>query len=170
MIKKIGDLKKYKQIILIVLLVFSFALLKSFNPIATFSVEGIFLSLVFVLGYGVFHWLLFEVLAMFFYNALKPKIEKAISTNQFVNILRLFIILSNIIIYLITNLVILINFYTVFILLILNLAISFCILTYFYFVIKRNYLKGIADKNFCITFFSFIFIYLFLLTMLWGVL
>ncbi|MDD3397785.1 MAG: hypothetical protein PHR96_04545 [Clostridia bacterium] len=170
MIKKIADLKGFKQILLIVLLILSFALIKSFNPISIFSVNGIFLSIVFILVYGIFHWLLFEVVAVFFYSALKPKIEKLISMNQFVNILRAFIILSNIIIYLITNLLILINFYTVFLILLFNLAFSFFILTLFYLSIKNNFLKSIADKSFCITFFSFIFLYLLLMTFLWGVL
>lgn len=170
MIKKIADLKSFKQILLIILLILSFALLKSFNPIAIFSVNGILLSLAFVLVYGTFHWLLFEVIAVFFYSALKIKIEKHIAMSQFTNILRAFIIISNIVIYLVSILLILINFYTVFLLLLFNLAFSFFILTCFYITLKKYYLKSIADKSFNITYFCFIFCYLFLLTIMWGVL
>lgn len=170
MIKKIADLKNFKQILLIILLILSFALLKSFNPIAIFSANGILLSLVFVLIYGIFHWLLFEVIAVFFYSALKTKIEKHITMNQFVNILRAFIIASNIVIYLVSSLLILINFYTVFLLLFFNIAFSFFVLTCFYIILKKHFLKSFADKNFNITYFCFIFCYLFLLTIMWGVL
>lgn len=170
MIKKIAEIKQFKKILLITLLIFSFSLLKSFNPIAIFSVNGILLSLIFVLIYGFFHWLLFEIIAIFFYSALKPKIENNITMHQFINILRMFIIASNIIIYIVSSFLIFINFYTVFLLLFFNIVFSFFILIYFYKTLKKYYLKNLANKSFNITYFCFVFCYLFLLTIMWGVL
>ena len=170
MIKKIAEVKKFKQVLLIILLILSFSLLKSFNPIAIFSANGILLSLTFILIYGFFHWLLFEVIAVFFYSALKPKIEKNIAMYQFVNLLRMFVIISNIVIYLVSSLLIFINFYTVFLLLLFNILFSFLILICFYKTLKKHYLKDLANRNFNITYFCFVFCYLFLLTIMWGVL
>lgn len=169
MLNRISKFTGYKKVILIIFLILSFALLKSYNPIATHSVNGIFLSLLFILAYGIFYWLLFEVMVSFFYGALKTKIESKISMDSFLNIFRAFIILSNIIIFIFTKILILLNFYTVFLLLLFNIAFSFFIMCLIYVYLKKHYFKEIANKSFCTSYFGFIFVYLFLLTMLWGV-
>lgn len=170
MIKKIADFEKWKKYVLILGVIFSFALIKFSNASTLYSVNGIFLSLLLVLGVGVFYWLLFELLVSFFYSGLKPKIEKYININQFINIFRVFCIIFNILLFILFKILILINFFTIFLMLIITILISFVFFVYVFYLLKKYYFSKIANKDLCMTYFSFVFVYLFLQTVMWGVL
>lgn len=169
MINKIANFDKWKKWLFLVVVVFSFALLKSDNTIALNSANGIFVSLLMILGFGIFYWLIFEVLAGFFYSALKPKIEKQITYAQFLNIFRLFIIFFNILLYFFQKIIILINFYSNFLILLINLILLLIYFIILFFVLKKYFLKNI-DEKLNLTYFSFAFMYMFLHTIMWGVL
>ena len=78
MIQKISNFEKWKKWLLVAMVVLTFALLKTFGLDATNSVNGMLLSVLLFFGYGMFYWLVFEVLIGFFYSGLKFKIENKI--------------------------------------------------------------------------------------------
>ena len=189
-ILKVAEFTGFKQALLIVFLVFSFILTKAFNPIALHSINGIFLSLLTIIFYGILYWLIFEVIAGFFYSALKLDLENHINYNQFMNVLRTLVLFSNLIIFFATVFFIYINFYTAYFILFLNIIISFLVLYVFYKVIRNKFLTQMpkdsqdlqnskkdninnADKqnqrsDFRKLFFNLVFVYLLLLVFLWG--
>lgn len=158
----------WKKAILIIILILSYALVKSFNPIAIYSVNSIFLSFLFILGYGIFAWLLFEILVGFMYSGLKSKIENFISMNEFTNLFRFAFIPLNIITYALTNLFILLNFYTSFMILCTTIILSFICFLLIYKILVKNYFASLDSKDLNMSYFSFVFIYLFLMTIMWG--
>lgn len=170
MISKIANFVKWKKWLIITACILSFALLKSFNVIATNSVNGIFLSALLIIGNGIFYWLIFEVLVGFLYSGLKIKIEKNITISQFNNIFRFFIIFFNFFIYFSTKIFILINFYANFLILIFNLIILLAFFIVIWQVLKKKFLFECANKSLELTYFSFAFMYLFLHTIMWGAL
>lgn len=170
LIKKIADFSGWKKYLLILGMILSFALLKSFNAFAMYSVNGVFLSLLLILASGFFYWLIFELLVNFFYSGLKPKIEKNININQFINIFRFIFIIFNILLFFLYKILILINFYTIFIMLFLSIILSFLVFIYIFSLLKKYYLAQIFNKDLCVSYFSFVFVYLFLQTVMWGVL
>ncbi|MDD2227657.1 MAG: hypothetical protein PHH71_03680 [Clostridia bacterium] len=181
---KVAEFTGFKQALLIVFLVFSFILTKAFNPIALHFINGIFPSLLTIIFYGILYWLIFEVIAGFFYSALRLNLEKSMSYNQFMNVLRTIILFSNLIIFFATVFFIYINFYTAYFILFFNIIISFLVLCVFYKIIKDKFLtqnlqdlkrdnkdneKNQNQKNdFQKLFFNLVFVYLFLLVFLWG--
>lgn len=170
MFEKILQLKGLKTWWLILLTVFSFALAKSFFAGTSVSVFGA-LWLVVTLGFGLFYWLIFEVLMGFFYGALKEQIGSYIEYSSFINLFRFFIIFFNIFMFGIFKLVLLIDFYANFVLLFVNIIFTFLFLLFMWLVIKCKILKGqnLPTKTMLI-YFSFGFLYLFLSTIMWGAL
>ena len=167
-IKKLISATGWKKILIISILILSFALTKSFNPISIYSANGFLLSTLFILGYGIFGWLLFEILVGFFYSGLKSKVENFISIKEFTNIFRIVFIFVNILTFGITDLCVLINFYTPFLILFLTIIISFVAMWMIYKFLVKFYIGKIGGKEMSLTYFSFVFIYLFLMTIMWG--
>lgn len=163
MIQKIANFGKWQRYLMIVFVVLSFALIKSFALDATNAVNGIVLSVLLFLAYGVFHWLLFEVLIGFLYSGIKAKIEKDLTLQQFNNIFRFTIIPVNIILFLVFKLIIHINFYANIILLLINTIIIFAYLAFMWWIIKKYFLKN-SDNKLEKSYFGFVFMYLFLQT------
>lgn len=170
MINKIANFVKWKKWLVITACILSFALLKSFNVMTTNSVNGIFLSILLIIGNGIFYWLIFEVLVGFLYSGLKVKIEKNINISQFTNIFRFFIIFFNFFIYFLLKLIIFINFYANFLILLFNLIIILALFIVVWQVLKKYFIAECANKSLELTYFSYAFMYLFLHTIMWGVL
>jgi len=169
-IEKISKFEKWKKWLLIACVVITFALLKSFGLDATNSINGVWLSLLLFLGYGIFYWLVFEVLIGFFYSGLKFKVENKITLAQFNNIFRFAIIFVNIVLFGLSKLIISINFYANIFLLIAHLVALLVYLGFMWWVLKKYFLKEVADKKLEMSYFGFVFMYLFLHTIMWGVL
>ena len=169
MIQKIANFEKWKKYLLIGLVVLSFALNKSIIANATQSINGMFLSLLFLIGVGFFHWLVFEVLIGFFYSGLKEKIEKNITLNQFNNLFRFGIMFVNILLFGLSKLIIMINFYANYILLICSLIFMFVYLLFMWLALKKYFLNNLKDNKLELTYFGFVFMFLFLHTIMWGV-
>ena len=170
MIEKLSNFEKWKKWLLICLVVLSFALLKSFGLDATNSINGVFLSLLLFAGYGIFYWLVFEVLIGFFYSGLKFKIENKITLAQFNNIFRFAIIFVNIILFGLSKLIIAVNFYANIFLLLAHLVLLLIYLCFMWWLLKKYFIGEIADKKLEMSYFGFVFMYLFLHTIMWGVL
>ena len=169
MIEKISRVTGYKKWILCIFAVLSFALMKSTDTIASNSAYGFLPSLLIVLAMGLFLWLVFEVLVGLFYSALKDRIENKISYHQFMNLFRFFVIFLNIFIFIIAKIIILINFYLNFTILFINLILIFLYLFFMWLLLKKYFLQGIENlPKICFIYFAFVFMYLFLQTIIWG--
>lgn len=170
MIQKISALTGIKKWLIGILTVLSFALLKSFDVMALNSVYGTLLSSLFLLANGIFYWLIFEILIGFFYSALKERIAHKISYSNFMNLFRFFVVFLNLFIYIFSKIIILINFYANYLLLFLNLILIFLFLLMMWIIIKKYFLvdeKNLGKVSFW--YFGFSFMYLFLHTIMWGV-
>ena len=170
MIQKISNFEKWKKWLLVAMVVLTFALLKTFGLDATNSVNGMFLSVLLFVGYGMFYWLVFEVLIGFFYSGLKFKIENKITIYQFNNIFRFAIIFVNLVLFGVSKLIIHLNFYANILLLVAHLVLLVVYLGLMWWILKKYFLGEIADKKLEMSYFGFVFMYLFLHTIMWGVL
>ena len=170
MIQKISALTGIKKWLIGILAVLSFALLKSFDAMALNSVYGLGMSIVFLIANGIFYWLIFEILIGFFYSALKEKISHKIPYSGFMNLFRFFVIFLNVLIFAFSKIIILINFYANYLLLFLNLIFIFLFLLFMWFVLKKHFLNDIQNlSKISLWYFGFGFMYLFLHTIMWGV-
>lgn len=170
MIQKISELAGVKKWLIGILTVLSFALLKSFDVMALNSVYGALLSSLFLIANGIFYWLIFEILVGFFYSALKEKISHKISYSGFMNLFRFFVIFLNVLIFAFSKIIILINFYANYLLLFLNLIFIFLFLLFMWFLLKKYFLNDVKNlSKISLWYFGFGFMYLFLHTIMWGV-
>ena len=168
MIKNLMASKGWKKLLIVIAVILSYAIAKFYTPMSLYAASGFWLSSLFVIGYGVFSWLLFELLIGFFYSGLKNKIEKHISMNEFTNLFRVSIIPLNLISFGVLNLLMAINFLTPFFYLVVMIVLSFAWLWIMYKFLIKHFLQSFAGKEFSLTYFSFVFIYLFLMTIMWG--
>lgn len=169
MIKKISTLTGVKKWILHLFVLLSFMLVKSPDIIATNSAYGLLPSFLIIIAMGVFYLLIFEVLVGIFYSGLKEKIEKQITYQGYMNLFRFFVIFLNILIFLFSKIIILINFYINFSILFINLILIFIYLIFMWFVLKKYFIKENQEiSKVCFMYFGFGFIYLLIQSLLWG--
>lgn len=167
--KSVANLSGWMKYLLIAFVVISFAINNAASYMPTISAANVFLAILMMLAYGIFYWLVFEVLVGFLYSGLKAKIEKNLTLNQFMNIFRFVIIPTNLISYLTAKLLMLINFYFAFANLLISILIMFGMLMLALWIINKNFFENKLDKEVIKTYFSFVFVYLCVHSFMWGV-
>ena len=86
------------------------------------------------------------------------------------NIFRFFVIFLNIFSFLFFKIIILINFYPNFVNLFISLILNFLFILAIWLVVKKHFLADVVDKSkISLWWFGFGFMYLFLHTIMWGV-
>ena len=170
MIEKISKLSGAKKWGLYVLVALSFALAKAPSVIAQNSAYGFLMSGALIVASGLFAWVIFELLVGFYFSALKDKIGAKIDYPAFMNIFRFFAIFLNIFSFLFFKIIILINFYPNFVNLFISLILNFLFILAIWLVVKKHFLADVVDKSkISLWWFGFGFMYLFLHTIMWGV-
>ena len=170
MIEKISKLSGAKKWGLYVLVALSFALAKAPSVIAQNSAFGFLMSGALIVASGLFAWVIFELLVGFYFSALKDKIGAKLDYPAFMNIFRFFAIFLNIFSFLFFKIIILINFYPNFANLFISLILNFLFILAIWLVVKKHFLADVVDKSkISLWWFGFGFMYLFLHTIMWGV-
>ena len=170
MIEKISKFQGIKKWVLFTVVALSFALAESPSVVAQNSAFGFLMSILLVLAAGVFAWVVFELLVGFFFSAMKDKIGNKVDYAAFMNIFRFFVIFLNIANFAFFKILIAINFYANFACLFASLILTFLYLLGIWFVIKKRFLNDDVDMaKTSLWWFGFSFMYLFLHTIMWGV-
>lgn len=170
MIKKISNFSGGKKWALCVVVWLSFALANAPGVFAQNSAYGVAISLALILASGLFAWVIFELLVGFYFSALKDKLATKIDYAEFMNIFRFFVIFLNILLFLFFKIIILINFYPNFVNLFISLILNFLFIFALWLIVKKHFLYDVQDKSkISLWWFGFGFMYLFLHTIMWGV-
>ncbi len=162
--KKIAEFKGLKYFILMFLCYVSFCISTYFNAKTMFSSSNILICILYVLGCGFLYYIIFESLLFLFYLIQNKEFKININITNFKNIFRFLFIFFNLLYFLIFNILLMLNFFTSYFLLL------FCIVTiYTIFVLAFIILKKMYNLKNSIFYFSYCFIFLVVFVLMWGI-
>lgn len=166
--KKLFDSTGFFKWLLIAFAFISFAILKFDGTRAIVSVDNAFLGILISIGFALLYYVIFEVLIALYFTALKNKTENYLNNKNFYNIFRFLIIFVNLILFAFNKLLIYLNFYTIYFMLIFAIIIYFLMFIFGYLIINKYYVK--KQVKFESLYFQYAFIFLIIFTFMWGVL